>query len=568
VRRFAVVLLTLAALASAAPANAIVGGAVDSRYASCGQATGLVPRAIAGRQFSYGAGASLAAQPDGKVVAAGPAARGMGATRFNADGTLDTSFGGDGVAFIPLPSSTRNDQTQVAAVAVQPDGKVVVAGWERTNANPNDVSSPLVEFMLVARFTPGGEPDPSFSGDGLFKAAPFGSGSASARGVAVAQDGGLIVAGQVDGRFALIRLFDDGLLDPGFGEGGVARVATAARPNGSAEAVAVVSGGRILAAGQTNAEFRDQAFTVARLNATGAPDPALAGTGALTETLDETSFASALVTLPDGRFYAVGTTIDQWGDDEGGGTTRRAAVIRYLENGERDDAFAGDGSVLDAFGQGLYATVSPTAAALDADGRLAVATERGPLARYTPAGARDPAFGLGGRLRIFSAPTGESLVTLPDGALVLGGGNERQGSRPTGFEWGPAIMRLAGGGQALEGAKGQGAACFLRVRNTSLPHLLRRGSTARNGKVIVGALLTQPGSGILRATGIDSRGAFGIGATTYSRRDAGSTSFEIPMRARAHARLSRVSSVRVVVDLIPAGDPDVITATAKRTLRR
>ena len=571
IRRTLIALAASAAILAAAlpsDAGAISGGAVDSRFASCGQATGLVPRDIAARQFSYGAGSSLAVQPDGRVVAAGPAARGMGATRFNADGSLDTSFGGDGVAYVPAPPGDRFDQTQVSAVAVQPDGKVVAAGWLRTQVPANDPGSPLVERFVIARFTASGEPDTSFSGDGLVVEAPAGSGSAAASAVAPLADGGLAVAGHVDGRFAVARYRADGTLEPAFGEAGVARVASGPNPGGRANAVAVRPDGSILAAGQTDASGNTRTWTLARLTASGAPDPGFGGTGTVTETLDEFSSVTALVPLPDGRFYAVGRTADLWGDDEGGGTTRRAAVIRYLANGARDTGFAGDGSVLDALGQGLYAAVDPTAAAVGADGRLVVATQHGPLIRYTEEGARDAAFGHQGILRVFSAPSGESLVAGPDGSLLVGGTNSRQGSRPAGFEWGPAIMRLAGSGAALEQAKGQPAACFLRVRNTSLRHLLRRGRVAKYGKVIVGAFLTQPtpGSGQVVARATAGGRTFTLGTHSFATQYAGATSFEVRMSRSAYLRLAPVRSARIEVTLSVA-DPDVAAVTAARTLR-
>lgn len=571
-RRSRLPFLALLALALAAPspaAAAIAGGAIDARFASCGQATGLVPRAITSGQFSYGAGTDLAAQPDGKIVAAGPASLGMGATRFNADGSLDTSFGGDGVAYIRAPGTDRFDQSFVTAVAVQPDGRVVVGGWLRTE-QPGNAIPPLAERFLIARFTAAGEPDTTFSEDGLLELLPPGAGTAAAHDIAPAEGGALIVAGQVDERFAVVRLREDGSMDPAFGEGGVARVTSAARPAGLASAVAIRPDGRILAAGHTTTPApATQAFTVARFTAAGAPDPAFAGTGSLTETFDEASFASALVPLPDGRLYAVGTTVDRWGDDDSGGTTRRAAIVRYLEDGSRDGSFAGDGSVLDALGGGLYATVTPTAAAADAQGRLAIATERGPLARYSPEGARDAAFGLGGVLRIFDAPSGTALIALPDGGLVLGGENDRQGTRPSGFEWGPAIMRLAGGGEALERAEGQPAACFLRVRNPSLPHLLRRGRVARYGKLLVGALLTQPtpGAGLVRATATAGGRTFEVGYHSFATRYAGGTAFEIRVRKDAYRRLSRVRKARIVLTLTTT-DPDDADVTVARTLRR
>ena len=545
------------------PAQAAVPGAIDARFASCGQATGLVPRDIARRQFSYGAGADLAVQPDGKVVAAGPAARGMGATRFDSDGTLDTSFGGDGVAFVPVDGD-RFDQTQVTSVAVQPDGKVVAAGLVR-----DAQASTLVHRVVIARFTAAGEPDPSFSGDGLVVEVPPGATSADANSVAVADGGALVVAATVDERFAVLRYRDDGTLDPAFGEAGVARVGTPTRPNGRGLDVLVRPDGRILAAGGLGPRpFTAEAFTVARLTPAGAPDPSFAGGGGvITETLDESSFASRLEALPDGRFYAVGTTVDFWGDDEGGGTTRRAAIIRYLENGERDDSFAGDGSVLDALGQGLYARISPSGAAVDPEGRLAISTERGPIARYRTDGARDLSFGFGGTLRVFSAPTGESLVALPDGALLLGGGNGRQGSRPAGFEWGPALLRLAAGGAALAAAQDQPGACFLRVRNPSLRHLLRRGRVAKNGKLLVGLLVTQPGSGRLRATATTGGRTFDLASARFGFDYAGSTSVEAAVRSTAARVLRRARKARITIT-VTFGDPKAGTVTARRTLRR
>lgn len=561
--RLAGVLAALVLLVAAPPAaHATVMGAVDARYASCGQATGLIPRDIASRQFSYGAGSDLAVQPDGRVVAAGPAARGMGATRFNADGSLDTTFGGDGVAFIRLDVGTF-DQTQVTSVAVQPDGKVVAAGVWRSAE-----STSLVQRFLIARFLPNGEPDTSFSGDGLVIDTPGGATTAVANSIAPAAGGALLVAAQVDDRFAVVRYRDDGTLDPAFGEAGVARVATPTRSNGRGLDVLVQPDGRILAAGALGPRpFTDEAFTVARLTPAGAPDPAFAGTGVLTETLDESSFASRLAALPDGRLYAVGTTNDFWGDDEGGGTTRRAAVIRYLANGDRDDSFAGDGSVLDALGQGLYATISPTGVAVDAEGRIAISTSRGPLTRYRADGTRDFGFGFNGILRLFSAPSGESLETLPDGALLIGGGNDRQGRRPAGFEWGPAIMRLAAGGAAYEAARGQPGACFLRVRNPSLPHLLRRGRVAKNGKLLVGMLVTQPGRGRLRATATAGGRTFDLASARFGFDYAGSVSIEALVRSDAARRLRRVRSARI--DLrVSFSEQQTGGATASRTLRR
>ena len=83
---------------------------------------------------------ALALQPDGKIIA------GAGTTlaRFTPNGTLDTTFGGDGQVTAAF---------EVAALALQPDGKIVTAG----NADDN---------FGLARYNPNGTLDTTFSGDG------------------------------------------------------------------------------------------------------------------------------------------------------------------------------------------------------------------------------------------------------------------------------------------------------------------------------------------------------------------------------------------------------------------
>jgi uncharacterized delta-60 repeat protein len=574
-RRGAIAALTaaVAALATAAPAQAAIPGAIDSRFGSCGQATGLVPRDIASRQFTYGAGSSLAAQPDGKIVAAGPAARGMGATRFNPDGSIDRSFGGDGAAFIPVPGG-RDVQTQVTSVAVQPDGRVLAAGWARSAA-PEGADEVFLHRIVIARFTPAGERDTSFSGDGLVVDAPSPVTTAMANAIAPADGGAVVVAGRMDRSFTIARYRDDGSLDPAFGAGGVSRFATAGRPEGSAHAVAVRPDGRVVVAGETTGERgTDSVFAVVQLTPSGQPDAGFGGTGIVTETFDATSTATALALLPDGRLYAVGGTTDLWGDDEDGGTTRRAAIVRYLENGARDTSFAGDGSVLDALGEGLFADVRPTAATVDPEGRLAIATGFGPVARYTTDGARDPSFGLDGLMRVFRGPSGESLLALPDGSLFVGGENDRLGLEPAGFEDGPAVLKLAGSGAALAAVENQPAACFLRLRNPTLTHMLRRrgtapnGKRARNGTAVVALFLTQPGLTYVAAAIVERDGSHTtLNEEVFVARAAGAHSVDVRLRKAPARRLATMRTARVWYGMTTGaggGQP----VFGERTLRR
>ena len=133
---------------------------------------------------------SIAAQSDGKFVVAG----GDTVARYNSDGSLDSSFDGDGTVTTDFG---RNDTA--LSVALQADGKIVVAGSSGSD-------------FALARYNSDGSLDRSFDGDGKLTT-DFAGGEDSAAGVAVQSDGKIVVAGNSDGDFALARYNRDGSLD-------------------------------------------------------------------------------------------------------------------------------------------------------------------------------------------------------------------------------------------------------------------------------------------------------------------------------------------------------------------
>ena len=99
-------------------------------------------------------------QPDGKILIGGftnGAASQLTAIRVNPDGSLDTTFDGDGRLVFTQPGTTY-----VYALAVQSDGKIVAAGYTSNNGNV---------MIGVARLKPDGSPDTSFDGDGFVSTA-------------------------------------------------------------------------------------------------------------------------------------------------------------------------------------------------------------------------------------------------------------------------------------------------------------------------------------------------------------------------------------------------------------
>ena len=213
-------------------------------------------------------------QPDGRIVAIGTTgATSVVAARYNADGSLDPSFGSGGVAIVPISGGFY-----VGGAALQPDGKLVIAG-----AHPWPFAD-LRDFALV-RLLPGGTIDSSFDGDGL-ATADFGAIEA-AQSVIVLGDGRLVVAGSrgpVNGNpgdFALVRFMADGAVDTTFGSSGLA-IADSGDPE-QAEQVIQLPNGKLQAAGWADLPGPDMDFQLARFHPDGLLDTSF-GTGGLLRT--------------------------------------------------------------------------------------------------------------------------------------------------------------------------------------------------------------------------------------------------------------------------------------------
>jgi uncharacterized delta-60 repeat protein len=211
-------------------------------------------------------------QPDGRIVAIGTTgATTIVAARYNADGSLDPSFGSGGVATVPISGGFA-----VVAAALQPDGKLVISG-----AHPWPFAD-VRDFALV-RLLPGGALDSSFDGDGL-ATADFGM-IESARSVIVLGDGRLVVAGYrgpVNGNpgdFAVVRFLADGALDTTFGRGGLV-IADSGDPD-QAEQVIQLPNGKLQVAGFADATGPNSDFLLARFLPDGVLDTSFGTDGLL-----------------------------------------------------------------------------------------------------------------------------------------------------------------------------------------------------------------------------------------------------------------------------------------------
>ncbi|MFN2590620.1 MAG: delta-60 repeat domain-containing protein [Actinomycetota bacterium] len=183
-------------------------------------------------------------QPDGKIVLAGYSCGSceFALARYTSTGALDSTFGTGGMVTTLIGSTGA-----ASGVALQADGKIVVAGTAYHRSSYPQLSRPL---MSLARYTAAGGLDPTFDGDGTV-VTPFGPRATStANDVAVQADGKIVAVGVRQQRFwqfAVARFEPTGTLDPAFGTGG--KVITSIGTTAGAYAMAIQPDGKIVAAG-------------------------------------------------------------------------------------------------------------------------------------------------------------------------------------------------------------------------------------------------------------------------------------------------------------------------------
>ena len=316
---------------------------------------------------SFDAALAVAIQPDGKIVAAGltfistndGASYDFALTRYNADGSLDPTFDADG----KVTTDFGNDTDQALAVAIQPDGKIVAVGVNFTRVN----DSANYDFAL-ARYNADGSLDTTFDTDGKVTT-DFGPSFDVAYAVALQPDGKIVVAGcapiESSDDFALARYNADGSLDTTFDGDG--KVTTNFGPsNDAARAMAIQPDGKIVAAGRAVIDL-DYQFLLARYNADGSLDTTFDTDGKLTTDFGSNNDAANAVALqPDGKIVAAGRAYTPANN----GASYDFALARYNADGSLDTTFDADGKLTTDFDSFNDAAL---AVAIQPDGKIVAA---------------------------------------------------------------------------------------------------------------------------------------------------------------------------------------------------
>ncbi len=327
-------------------------------------------------------------QQDGKLVVVGGSDASYFVARYDADGSLDTSFGDHGVVLGPVSSTPGGVPEQGLAVAVQPDGKIVVCG--EASGGPQS---------FVARYDPDGTPDSGFGeggrvgNDDLFAAHALG----------IQADGKIVIAGAAGGTVGLARYEPDGSPDVSFGTDGEVTSAVGGYPVG----LALVSGGRIVVTGAIT-----EGSLTARYDDDGSIDTSFGNDG---ESVVPGYYSASMALQADGKILLSSEGID--------GTVK---VNRLDADGQTDAGFGTSGTAtIQAGGAFPYGALqAPVAVRADGSILVAVSTDHDiGLAHLAPDGTVDASFGGSGiaTTRFDATATPFALLVRDDSRAVAVG---------------------------------------------------------------------------------------------------------------------------------------------------
>lgn len=377
----------------------------------------------------------MAVQPDGKTLVAGTemgigGGQFWGLARYNVDGSLDSTFGDNGTINVAAGKAFQ----RIGAIAVGPDGKILVTG------NTMSLLHPLQ--MTVVRLNADGSLDETFGTAGSLDL--HFSNFEQPRGMAVQADGKIVIGGMMalpGGQdYFVLRLLADGSFDGTFGTDGIAT--TNVGPIDIVNALQLLPDGSIVIAGQAIGPD----YALVKYTGSGTLDGSFGVDGVVHGGIGTFPFGlQSLAQQSDGKFVASTTAITATGF--------APAVVRFLADGSLDTSFGADGIAVADLGALASDGINVAVAVQANDKVLVTATTFNPAtfgpdlvaARFNADGTADLSFGSGGVQIVdiyFGHDTSWSVAVAPDGGILIGGTTFQVFSGATTLDF--ALVRLNG----------------------------------------------------------------------------------------------------------------------------
>ena len=327
----------------------------------------------------------IAVQPDNKIVAVGYGNnnyRDIAIARYNPNGSLDTSFGVNGI----VSTSLGNTNSLANSVVIQPDGKILVGGITNTFTNNTD--------FAVLRYNSDGSLDTTFGTSGILTFG-FGTGADSLSDIALQLDGKIVGVGYSVGTSgysaAVFRLNSNGSFDTTFnGSGKVLTSVGGTSYRGNS--VVIQPDGKIVVAGSSYNSNSAEDFLVIRYNSNGSLDTTFDDDGIVTTLFsNNTDIANTVVVQSDGKIVAAGFSVVSF------------ALARYNPNGSLDATFDGDGKIITSVGSNFDnnqiwdLAIQPNGKIIAA-GTIVANDSDGAVFRYNEDGSLDKSFGIDGKI--------------------------------------------------------------------------------------------------------------------------------------------------------------------------
>ena len=368
----------------------------------------------------------------GKITVVGSSNRSFAVAQYNSDGSLDPSFSQDGRTTIDFGAGVF--ESGAADVALQPDGKVIVAGYVRRNAGQSGYSD-----IAIVRLNAGtGTLDPTFGVNGIVitNIADYSGATSGATSVAIQPDGRVVVGGYGGGGFfTVVRYLPNGSLDRSFSGDGILSIVTADRSISIANDIAILPDGHILAVGDYSLTVHPRyssAMMMVRMNSNGSLDSTFGTNGRFFDWGNRQRTANEVALLADGSFLVAGNATAYV---ETYYQSSRMAVSKYMAN-PAGASWTAVETVLytsdhDPFSQGEVDSVLRSMV-VQPNGRIVLAgtSQLGvSIVRLSSSGERDSSFNGDGRLTMsfgtaINSPSNyqtADLLRQPNGRLIIVG---------------------------------------------------------------------------------------------------------------------------------------------------